>query len=50
MPKGNFDLMLTLTNYAQEALQREIKRQFGLVARQELRGTNEVLMVEKVHE
>jgi len=42
MPKltNGWDLMLTLTNHPIEALQREIKRQFGFVGRHETVETN----------
>jgi uncharacterized protein (TIGR03435 family) len=36
-PKGQFDLLLTVPDHAREALQAEIKRQFGLVAHVETR-------------
>lgn len=36
-----------LTNQPEEALQLELKKQFGLVARREKRGANEALVVEE---
>ena len=43
-PPGNYDLLLTRTDHTKEALQREIKRQLGLVAHRESQMT-EVLIL-----
>jgi len=39
-----YDVMLTLTNHPQEALQEEIKKQLGLVAKREIRETDVMLL------
>lgn len=44
MPKGTYDLMLTLTNHQKEALQDEIKKQFGLAGRKEIQETDVLLL------
>lgn len=40
MPKGTYDLMLTLPDHQMEALRAEIKKQFGLTAKKEERETD----------
>jgi RNA polymerase sigma factor (sigma-70 family) len=42
--ENGFDLMLTLTNHPQEALQLEIKEHFGVVAHLELIETNVLIL------
>jgi hypothetical protein len=41
---NGLDMMLTLTNHPIEALQQEIRKQFGFVARHELIETNVLLL------
>ena len=43
-PPGHYDLMLTLREHPLEALQKEIQRQFGVVARREIRETNVLVL------
>jgi serine/threonine-protein kinase len=37
LPKGNYDLLLTLPDHPQAALQEEIRKQFGLVGRRQVK-------------
>jgi uncharacterized protein (TIGR03435 family) len=46
LPGGRFDYLVTIDNQSQEALQAEIKRQFGLVGRVESREMD-VLLLQK---
>jgi RNA polymerase sigma factor (sigma-70 family) len=46
-PKGNLDFLVTVPANQREALQTEITKQFGLVARRETHDTGELLVVEK---
>ena len=47
LPPGRFDFIASLPSGNPEALQREIKRQFGLVAKMETRDTEVLLMTVK---
>jgi len=44
IPTGRFDLMLTLPDHQQEALQKAIQRQFGFFAHRETRETDTLLL------
>jgi uncharacterized protein (TIGR03435 family) len=44
LPPGEFDFITTTPGAPMEALQQEIKNQFGLVARHEMRETNVLLL------
>jgi uncharacterized protein (TIGR03435 family) len=44
LPGGQFDLLLTVTNDSREALRKEIKKQFGLVAHVETRSMNVLVL------
>ena len=44
LPQDHFDLMLTLNSHPREALQAEIKKRFGLVARRETRDANSLTL------
>jgi len=44
LPRGRFDLLLTLPNNSREALRAEIKNQFGLVAHTETRDTDVLVL------
>ena len=44
LPRGQFDLLLTVSNNSREALQEEIKKQFGVVAHPETRDTDVLVL------
>ena len=44
MPQGKYDFIANLPSGNEEALQREIKQQFGLVGRREIRETDVLLL------
>jgi uncharacterized protein (TIGR03435 family) len=44
LPRGKFDLLLTVPNNSREALRAEIKKQFGLVAHTETRDTDVLVL------
>jgi len=44
LPRGPFDMLLTVTNNLQEALRAEITKQFGLVAHPETRVTDVMVL------
>jgi uncharacterized protein (TIGR03435 family) len=44
LPEGRYDYIVSLTNGNAEALQQEVKREFGVIARIETRETNILLL------
>jgi uncharacterized protein (TIGR03435 family) len=44
LPEGNFDFLVNMPDHGSENFQAEIKRQFGLVGRKEMRETNVLLL------
>src|ERR1035437_2058070 len=44
LPRGQFDLLLTVPNNSREALREELKRQFDLVAHAETRDTDVMIL------
>jgi uncharacterized protein (TIGR03435 family) len=44
LPQGNFDYLVTVTNQPRPAFQAEIKKQFGMTARREVRETDVLLL------
>jgi RNA polymerase sigma factor (sigma-70 family) len=44
LPRGQFDLLLTVPTHSREALREEIKKQFGLVAHPETRDTDVLVL------
>jgi uncharacterized protein (TIGR03435 family) len=44
LPKGRFDFIATLPSGNEEALQQEVKRKFGVIAKQETRETDVLLL------
>ena len=47
LPKGRFELMLTLRDHPKTALQKDLQRQFGITCRREMRETNVLFLAVK---
>lgn len=50
VPTGRYDLLLTLPDHPLEALQQKIQRQFGILARPQVRETNVLVLKVKTPE